>query len=111
MTEEERKTFDKESKDVEKKADKTIADQFRALVAELSEVLDKPQLKDTETGKILAQEKDDKSILEQAAAFKLDHLDVRSPEKKKASEEVYHSRHKERLDFLFDAKGTEDQLR
>ncbi len=38
-----------------------------------------------------------------AAAFKLDHLDVRSPEKKKASEEVY-SRHKERLDFLFDEK-------
>ena len=103
MTEEERKTFDKESKDVEKKADKAIADQFRALVGELSEVLDKPQLKDTATNKILAQEKDDKSILEQAAAFKLDHLDVRSPEKKKASEEVY-GRHKERLDFLFDEK-------
>src|SRR4029077_18571993 len=64
MTEEERKAFDKESQDVEKKADRAIADQFRALVAELSGVLDRPALKD-EAGKPLAQEKDDKSVIEQ----------------------------------------------
>ncbi len=103
MTEEERKAFDKESKDVEKKADKAIADQFRALIAELSGVLDKPTLKDSVSNKALAQEKDDKAVIEQAAAFRLEHLDIRSPDRKKAAEEAY-NRHKERLDFLFDEK-------
>jgi DNA-directed RNA polymerase subunit beta len=103
MTEEERKAFDKEQKDVENKTTKAIAEQFRALVKELSEALDRPTLKDTLSGKTLGADKDDKATLEQAQAFKLDHLDIRSPEKQKAAQEI-HARHKERLDFLFDEK-------
>src|SRR5262249_54342906 len=93
MSEEESKAFYKESKDVEKKADRAIADQFRALIAELSGVLEKPTLKDAVSNKPLAQDKDDKAVIEQAAAFRLEHLDIRSPDRKKAAEEAY-ARHK-----------------
>jgi DNA-directed RNA polymerase subunit beta len=103
MTDEERKAFDKESKELENKANRAIADQFRAMTTELAEALDVKALKDNAGNKALGQDKDDKVLLEQAAAFKLDNLDVRSPDKKKAAEEVYY-RHKERLDFLFDEK-------
>jgi DNA-directed RNA polymerase subunit beta len=103
MTEEEKKQFDKDAKEMEAKCNKLIADQFRAMVAELCAALDKPSLKDAVTNKVLAQEKDDRSVVEQAISFRLDHIDVRSPERKKATEEVY-NRHKERLEFLIDEK-------
>ena len=103
MTEDEKKQFDKDAKELEAKCNKLIADQFRSMVSELCGVLERPTLKDSVSNKVLAQEKDDKQIVEQAIAFKLDHLDVRSPEKKKAVEEV-HGRHHERLDFLIDEK-------
>src|SRR5215212_9311278 len=54
MTEEERKAFDKEQKEIENRYTKQIADQFRALVNELNGVLDKKELKDPATGKVLA---------------------------------------------------------
>ena len=86
------------------KRDKTIADQFRALVAELSEVLDKPMLKDTVSNKTLAQDKDDKSIA--GAGGRRSSWTISTSVRrrsKKAAEEIY-GRHKERLDFLFDEK-------
>ncbi len=101
MTEEERKLFDKEQKDLEARFTKQIADQFRSMVAELAAVLDKKELKDTLSNKTLAQDKDDKAVAEQARTFRLDHLDIRSPDRQKAAAEVY-GRHHERLDFLFD---------
>ncbi len=103
MTEEEKKTFDKERKDVENNCIKKIADQFRSLVNDLSVALEKPQLKDNLSNKILGQDKDDRVIMEQAQHFKLDNLDVRSPEKKTKVHEVF-ERHRERLEFLFDDK-------
>jgi DNA-directed RNA polymerase subunit beta len=103
MTEEEKKAFDKETKEVENRANKAIADQFRALVADLAGALDKPSLKDSVTNKVIGQSKDDREVVEQAATFRLDHLDVRSPERQARTAEIY-GRHKERLDFLFDEK-------
>ncbi len=103
MSEEEKKAFDKELKELEGKCNKQIADQFRAMIAELGGVLEKSTLKDGETNKTLGQDKDDKVICEQADRFRLDHLDVRSPERQKACKEIY-DRHKERLDFLRDEK-------
>ena len=44
----------------------------------LGEVLDKKELKDPNTGKQLASDKDDKIVAEQAKAFKLENLDIRS---------------------------------
>jgi DNA-directed RNA polymerase subunit beta len=103
MTEEEKKAFDKEQKEVEAKCNKQIADQFRSLVGELAAALDVKVLKDGPTNKPLAAEKDDRLVVDQAATFKLENLDVRSPEKLPKVHEVY-ERHRERLDFLFDEK-------
>jgi DNA-directed RNA polymerase subunit beta len=103
MSEEEKKAFDKELKEVEHRFNKQIVEQFRAMIKELSEVLDKKDLKDNVTNKTLGQDRDEKSIVEQARLFRLDHLDIRSPERKKQCSDIY-QRHKERLDFLFDEK-------
>jgi DNA-directed RNA polymerase subunit beta len=103
MSEDEKKAFEKEQKDTEARCNKTLADQFRSLVNELSVVLDTKQLKDAQSNKPLAAEKDDRSVVEQAATFRLDHLDIRSPGLQSKCREIY-GRHKERLDFLFDEK-------
>lgn len=103
MTEDEKKLFDKEQKDLEAKFNKQIADQFRSLIAELATLLEKPSLKDAISNKTLGQDKDDVVVIGQAMAFKLDHLDIRSPDKLSKARDIY-SRHKERLDFLFDEK-------
>jgi DNA-directed RNA polymerase subunit beta len=103
MTEEERKTFDKEARETDARYTKLIADQFRSMIAELSEALEKKELKDPVSGKIFASDKDDKTVLEQAASFKLSQLDIRSPERQKQANDV-HGKHHERLQFLFDEK-------
>jgi DNA-directed RNA polymerase subunit beta len=103
MTEEEKKAFDKETKETEQRANKAIADQFRAMVGELAAVLDTKQLKDAQSNKALGADKDDKAVVEQAEQFRLDNLDVRSPDKLKKATEIW-NRHRERLEFLRDEK-------
>src|SRR5262249_12115805 len=103
MTEEERKSFDKLQKEVENSFNKQHADQFRAFVAELTPVLEKKELKDPASNKTLAADKDDKIVVEQAASFKLDKLDLRSPDRVRVASDV-HGKHYERITFLFDEK-------
>ncbi len=104
MTDEERKAFDKETKDVENRFNKQIADQFRSMAAELGTVLDKKDLKDpNNTSKALASEKDDKTLAEQASVFRLAQLDLRSPEKMKPVQDIY-QKHHDRIMFLTDEK-------
>jgi DNA-directed RNA polymerase subunit beta len=103
MTDDERKAFDKEQKETENRGNKAIADQFRAMIAEIAGVLDKKELRDSTTNKAFASDKDDKVVVEQALRFKLDDLDVRSPERRKQCEEIF-ARHHERIQFLVDDK-------
>jgi DNA-directed RNA polymerase subunit beta len=103
MSEEERKALDKEQRETEHRSNKLIADQFRTMISEILAVLDKKELKDPVTGKNLGTDKDDKVLVEQAATFKLDSLDIRSPERQKHSAEVY-LKHQERITSLFDEK-------
>jgi DNA-directed RNA polymerase subunit beta len=103
MTDEERKAFDKEQKELENRFNKLIAEQARALATELATVLDKKDLKDPESHKPLFSEKDDKTLAEQAVAFRFDKLDLRSPEKNKPVREIY-DKHHERIQFLADEK-------
>jgi DNA-directed RNA polymerase subunit beta len=103
MSDEERKALDKEQRETEHRYNKLIAEQFRALIAELLSVLDKKEIKDPVTGKNLGVDKEDKVMVEQAQTFKLDGLDIRSPERQKHSAEVF-QRHQERITFLFDEK-------
>ena len=103
MSEEERKSLDKDQKDLEASFNKQIADQYRALVAEMGTVLDKKDLKDPGSNKPLASEKDDKTVAEQAVAFRLEKLDLRSPDKVKSVQEIF-NKHHERILFLADEK-------
>ncbi len=101
MTEEEKKLFDKQAKEIEADFNKKIAEQFRSLIAELGGVLETKVLKDTISNKTLGQDKDDGNTVEQARKFQLQHLDIRSPDKMARCEEV-HAKHKERIDYLLD---------
>jgi DNA-directed RNA polymerase subunit beta len=103
MSEEERKEFDREQKKIESSFNKIVAEQFRTMISELGGVLEKRELKDPATGKVLGAEKDDKSLVEQAAAFRLDAFDIRSPERQKQCQEIY-ERHRERIVFYLDEK-------
>ncbi len=101
MTEDEKKALDKERKEIETQFNKKISEQFREFVKALEEVLDKKELKDPNTGKQLGTDKDDKTVAEQAKSFKLDNLDIRSPENQKKAHKI-HNRHWERIQFFID---------
>ena len=103
MTDDERKQFDKEQKEIENRYTKIIADQFRAMINELLVILDKKEIKDPLSGRVLGADKDDKVVMEQAAAFQLASLDIRSPERLKHAQECF-GRHHERIVVLFDEK-------
>ncbi|MCI0464268.1 MAG: DNA-directed RNA polymerase subunit beta [Gemmataceae bacterium] len=97
MTEEEKKALDKEQKEIENRLNKQIADQFRSMVTELGTVLEKRELKS------VSADKDDRSLAEQAVAFKLEQLDVRSPDRLSQVKHIY-AKHHERILFLADEK-------
>ena len=46
-------------------------------------------------------DKDDRTVAEQAKTFKLDNLDIRSPENQKKAQKIHH-RHWERIQFFID---------
>ena len=97
MSEDEKKAFDKDHKKTEEAGNKAIADQYRMLVAELADVLDKKELKP------FGIDKDDKSLAELAATINFDNLDIRSPEKAKQAKAIF-TKHHERIQFLLDEK-------
>jgi DNA-directed RNA polymerase subunit beta len=97
MTDEERKSFDKQHKEIENQWNKLIADEFRTLLGELGNILDKRDLK------ALASDKDDKALAEKAATFRLDSLDIRSPDRLKQCQQVFKG-HGDRIHFLLDEK-------
>jgi DNA-directed RNA polymerase subunit beta len=110
MSEDEKKAFDKEQKEVELSSNKAIADQFRAMVNELGTVIDKKELKDPTTGKALAADKDDKIVADQAFVFTspgpntgLKSLDLRSPSALKDAQEI-ETKHRERILVLIDER-------
>lgn len=97
MTDEERKAFDKNFRETENRWNKTIAEQFRAMITDLAEILDKKE------SKLLGGEKDDKEMAEMAGAFKISDLDIRSPDRLKDANKVF-NKYSERLHFLVDEK-------
>src|SRR5205085_9038906 len=101
MSEEERKELARQERDIDVTYSKKIAEQFREFIAALEGVLDKKELKDPNTGKTLGSDKDDKLVAEQAKLFKLENLDIRSPENLKKAHKIHH-RHWERIQFFID---------
>jgi len=101
MSEDEKKELAKQEKEIDTTYSKKIAEQFREFVTALEAVLDKKELKDPNTGKTLGSDKDDKLVAEQARLFKLENLDIRSPENLKKANKIHH-RHWERIQFFID---------
>ena len=97
MSEDEKKAFDKEHKKTEEASNQAIAEQYRTMIAELGEILDKKELKP------LGGDKDDKVIAEMAATINLDNLDIRSEAKAKNVKAIF-TKHMERIQFLLDEK-------
>jgi DNA-directed RNA polymerase subunit beta len=101
MTEDERKELARQEKEIDVTYSKKIAEQFREFITALEGVLDKKELKDPNTGKQYASEKEDKTVADQAKGFKLDNLDIRSPDHQKKAHKI-HARHWERIQFFID---------
>jgi len=101
MSDDEKKEIAKREKEITSTYSEKIAEQFREFIEALAEVIDKKDLKDPNTGKTLGSEKDDLIVSGQAKAFKLESLDVRTPDKIKQVQKIY-NRHWERLQFFID---------
>ena len=86
LSEEERREFEKQLKEAENIGNAEIAEVFAAMVAELEKVLQKPLT--AADGSPLVRNQDHKIVAERAAAFKLDDLDIRSPQRKTEVEKV-----------------------
>jgi DNA-directed RNA polymerase subunit beta len=97
MTEEERKDFDKEQKRLDNAFNDKIVGQFKAMAAELAEILEKRELKG------LGVDKEDRTIIETIGQLKFDDLDIRSPDRVKQAKEIF-NKHHERILFLLDEK-------
>jgi DNA-directed RNA polymerase subunit beta len=86
LSEDERREFQKQLKEVESAGNLRIAEAFGALVAEIEKVLQKPLV--GEDGMRLVRDQDHKVVAEQAAAFKPDAMDIRSPERRAAVDKL-----------------------
>ena len=78
LSEEERKAFEKELKDVEQIESQRVADEYRDMIKELETLIDGP-LNNPDTGKPFGKEKEAIKLAEESESFKLEKLDLRSP--------------------------------
>jgi DNA-directed RNA polymerase subunit beta len=87
LSEDERKEFEQSLKVAETEGNEAIAAAFTGLVTELETVLGRKLTDDD--GNSLVHGQDPKFVAEQAQTFKLDAIDVRSPDKKKLLEKAH----------------------
>ena len=80
LNDEERRSFEKALKDAESDGNAKIATAFGALVEELERILGKKI--DSEDGAPLLHGREHRSLAEEAAKFKVEALDIRSPQRK-----------------------------
>jgi DNA-directed RNA polymerase subunit beta len=80
LNEEERKAFEKELKDTELAESVKVADEYKQMIKALEDVVGGP-ITDPSTGKPFGRDKDPKNLAEESERFKLESLDLRSPEK------------------------------
>jgi DNA-directed RNA polymerase subunit beta len=90
LSEEERKAFEKALKDAETEGNARIAETFGLMIEEIEGVIGRPIT--DEDGNHLVKNQEHKFVSEQAVRFKLDGLDIRSPERKKTVEAIYKTR-------------------
>ncbi len=87
LSEEERREFQKQLKEAETVGNAEVAHAFGAMVSEMEKVLQKPLT--AVDGSPLVRDQDHKVVAERAAAFRLDGLDIRSPQRKTEVEKLH----------------------
>jgi DNA-directed RNA polymerase subunit beta len=97
MSDDEKKAFDKDYRKTEEACNRAIGDQYRTMLAELGEILEKKDLRK------LGGDKEDKAIAEFAATATLDEIDIRSESKAKNAKAIF-TKHMDRVHFLLDEK-------
>ncbi|MCH7686447.1 MAG: DNA-directed RNA polymerase subunit beta, partial [Planctomycetes bacterium] len=89
LSEDERKLFEKSLKAAEAEGNRHISDAFTEMTSEMEKVLQRTLADDD--GTPLTKDQEPKFIAEQAQQFKLDAIDVRSPQRKAEVERIYKS--------------------
>jgi DNA-directed RNA polymerase subunit beta len=87
LSEDERKTFEKALKEAENEGNAKIAAAFGAMVTEMESILQRP-LTD-EDGTPLVRDQESRFVAERALQFKLEALDIRSPQRKADVEKAH----------------------
>ncbi|HZZ71305.1 MAG TPA: DNA-directed RNA polymerase subunit beta [Pirellulales bacterium] len=87
LTEEERRQFEKELTEAETTGNARIAETFGAMIAEMEGVLQRPIT--DEEGNNVVRDQEHKYVVEQAARFNLEKIDIRSPQRKADVEKLY----------------------
>lgn len=80
LNEDERKAFEKELKDTELAESVKVAEEYKQMIKALEEVVGGP-ITDPNSGKPFGRDKDSKNLAEESERFKLEALDLRSPDK------------------------------
>jgi DNA-directed RNA polymerase subunit beta len=102
LNEDERKAFEKELKDTEHAENLKIAEEYKQMVKALEEAAGAPIL-DPQTGKPLGRDKDPKNLAEESERFKLEALDLRSPDKGNEARKIVRN-YAPRIEALRDEK-------
>ncbi|NBV44334.1 MAG: DNA-directed RNA polymerase subunit beta [Planctomycetia bacterium] len=87
LSEEERREFQKQLKDTEAEGNARVAEAFGAMIGEIEKVLQRPIT--APDGSPLVRDQEHKVVVERALAFKLDELDIRSPQRKTEIEKLH----------------------
>jgi len=87
LGDDERKLFEKSLKEAEKEGNTRIAEVFTEMVGEIEKILQK-KLTD-EDGNELVHNQDPQFIADRAATFRVDTMELRSPQRKKDIEKIY----------------------
>jgi len=80
LSEDERREFEKQLKEVENEGNARVAEAFSAMVEEIGKAIGKPLT--AADGSPLVRNQDHKVVAERAAAFKPEEIDSRSPQRK-----------------------------
>ncbi len=88
LNEDERKAFEKELKETEQTEAAKIGDEYKALIKALEDLLESGPLTNPESGKPYGREKDVVKLAEESETFKLEKLDLRSPELKTQAQKL-----------------------
>jgi DNA-directed RNA polymerase subunit beta len=102
LSEDERKAFEKELKDTELAESQKVADEYKQMIKALEDVLGGP-VTNPATSKPFGRDKDPVKLSEESETFKLEALEIRSPEKANESRKLVRQ-YATRIEALRDEK-------